>query len=83
MPYPIANVIADAGFSWTDMKSIENTQNNGEKIKESFRKKWKDKMITDEDICNDLFDYNGVPVWIKNEIEQERSTIQNEIKTAN
>ena len=75
MPQPIVNIIIDAGLDYENMESIDNTPDNVKKIKQSFRKKWEEKAITDEEICNDLFDYNGAPDWIKEAIEQERSAI--------
>lgn len=82
MKYPIVNVIIAAGFKFEDVENIQETDENVNSIKKSFKEKWEQKSITDEQICNDLFDYNKVPDWIKTTLENERSEIQHLIKIA-
>jgi len=81
MPQPIANIINRAGLDWENMKSIKKTPDTENKIKKTFREMWQEGTITDTDICDNLFDYNGAPGWIKDAIEKERSAIQHEISS--
>jgi hypothetical protein len=80
MPQPIYNIILAAGLDPKNMESIEKTAANVNKLKDAFRNRWKDKIISDEDICKNLIDYKEAPDWIIKASEQERSAIQDEIK---
>jgi hypothetical protein len=83
MPIPVYNIINYAGLDPKNMGNIQNSPTNVNKIKNSLRGMWVNRIINDNTICQDLIDYTGAPDWIREAIDQERLAIQGEIKQAN
>lgn len=75
MPQPIYNIILAAGLDPNEIGSIKETIINKDKIKRAFRQKWEDGDITNQDIFDNLIDYDEAPEWIVNSIEDERNFI--------